>query len=524
MEITVYLYNFSKRQDSTARPAGGGMEMKVVWESPYDVVNPTIELRGADTTNYNYAYIPEFGERYYWATPSRYRDSDHVIMDLHCDVLATYRPQILSQQFYVELSQTAYNSLYKDSRIAMLTTLTKGSAGAEMPGISENSCNQYYIEAIGVGTTNTFTNKYILSPDQLGEIATKALTDPDVTEGVFKGFTGLINNDGLSGMLTALVSPSGYFGKIMDACEQAADQFGLEEGSKISVREYVSSKVADAWDEITSAVMERFKNPWDCIVTIKGLAIPNARIFPSTSLAPVYLGVTNTEIAGRILTDTLSQEQTCTVAIPWQYRSADNGILDIRNCSPYTTVNVILPGCNVVKVSNDVLYGSQNVKAKYKINATSGEVLGYLMDDNDVKFADFSFNISTNIALAQVHQDMPFFGTASDVISAPINFLGGNGIGAADNIVGILTPDKFNAHASGLTNMCNILTNQMQVEVVSNLTQGPDSLNVIGRPCHRTMTLPNGYNVCRGAHANLPATRSEIEEVDGFLNGGIYVE
>lgn len=519
MEIDIVLYNFQKRDNSIKRPDIDGTNMTVVWESPYDIVNPIISVRGADMSLYNYAYIPQWS-RYYWLnTYQRYRDDDHIIIECKCDVLATYRPQILSQSFFVELSQSNYNSLYNDSRLGVQATILQAKNSVVMPAISEDSCAQYYMEAVGLGTNGSFTNKYIILPDNLGQIAEKALNDPDLLKGAYDTYVALLaqNAAAFPDWIDAITTP--FQNTVTGVLAMAVSRGITDEADQKVLLQETLSRFTDWWSDVVSTVQERFKNPWDCIVSIKGLALSSLTNFPTTRLTPVQLGVTNTEVPARALDDTLSNEITCTVAIPWQYT-------DFRNMSPYTQVNVILPNCDVVQLSSDILFGSQNITARYRINATSGEVAGYLERDDGCIISDFSFSIATEISIAYGTKPVPFLSRAGQVLDAVGQTVSGNGAGAANSIIDAIMPQKYNSHCSGITSMCCLLNNKLTVEVIANATQSPSSLNIIGRPCRQTLALNSvsGFTKCRDAHIVLAATKPEIDEVDSFLNGGIYIE
>ena len=64
MSITVTLYTFSKRENSTAQPSTG-TDFYCVLKQPTSIINPTLEISASDITGYNYAYIAAFG-RYYF--------------------------------------------------------------------------------------------------------------------------------------------------------------------------------------------------------------------------------------------------------------------------------------------------------------------------------------------------------------------------------------------------------------------------------------------------------------------------
>ena len=518
VNLEIYLYHFSKRENSTKRPDGNGRQMVVVWNQPFDVVNPTIRVKNAEISNYNFAYIPVFG-RYYWLnTFSRMRNADEIEVECKCDVLATYRPNLLPQSFYIEYSQSNYNALYNDSRIAVMATLNRVENAVEMAGISTNSCSQYYLEAVGTGSNGTFTNKYIVLPANVGLIAEKALTDPEVIKGVYEGFVGLMVQEDTGNWVDGL--KNGMMSYVLQSALEMGSENGLNADDLKTVIGNVSGKLADWWSDVWSIVQERWKNPWDCIVKIQGLAISSTQIFDMSGITNVMLGVTDCQVAARMLQNTLSQELTTTVAIPWQYS-------DFRNLEPYTQVSITLPNCSCVKLPADLLYGSTSIVARYRINATTGDVAGYLETNGGFKFADFSFNIATPISVGYANdRAMGGLGYVFNAGQIAAGVATGNIEMGATGVQGLLTPKKYTASMHGTTQTCALMDNMLRVEVAANNTENPNNLLSMGRPCRQVLPLSSlsGYVKCANASADLPATYPELQEVNAYLNGGFYVE
>lgn len=110
LEIT--LFNFEKRKNSTKRPSTStGTYLMVFGEVKEDFtpIAPVITFNFADPTQvptYNYAYIPAFGNRYYFVSDWLYV-SGLWRASMSIDVLATYRTEILASRQYVARSKTA---------------------------------------------------------------------------------------------------------------------------------------------------------------------------------------------------------------------------------------------------------------------------------------------------------------------------------------------------------------------------------------------------------------------------------
>lgn len=110
--FNVTLYKFNKRPNSTKVPNVAGTVIPCVMKSISSVITPIIEIsdpRGSTYIPlYNYAYIPDF-ERYYFIEDVRY-DVGVWTLFLRCDVLATYKDDVINSRQYVLRSSSDYNN------------------------------------------------------------------------------------------------------------------------------------------------------------------------------------------------------------------------------------------------------------------------------------------------------------------------------------------------------------------------------------------------------------------------------
>lgn len=116
--MKIYFWTFSKKYNSTLRPAMSGyQEYECVLKSNTGVIAPTIELNLGLVVNpsaYNFAYIPDFG-RYYWVQEWDFVQSTW-IASLSVDVLATWRPYIGNTDMYVYRSSYEYDGKICDTK------------------------------------------------------------------------------------------------------------------------------------------------------------------------------------------------------------------------------------------------------------------------------------------------------------------------------------------------------------------------------------------------------------------------
>ena len=71
MAITVNLYSFSKRENSTKRPTSGATSYSCTLIDDTSLMNPIFKLEiGSNPIGKNYCYVPDF-DRYYFISNIR---------------------------------------------------------------------------------------------------------------------------------------------------------------------------------------------------------------------------------------------------------------------------------------------------------------------------------------------------------------------------------------------------------------------------------------------------------------------
>lgn len=134
--MTITLYTFSKRKNSTAvPPEGGGISVDCMLKADSSVLNPVLEFQTIDRPRiYNYAYIPDFS-RYYYVSEWSYLNGIWYV-SLSVDVLATYRGRILTTTAYVEYSASRQDNTLFDSRLASTCIIGRQNNVYNFKGIS----------------------------------------------------------------------------------------------------------------------------------------------------------------------------------------------------------------------------------------------------------------------------------------------------------------------------------------------------------------------------------------------------
>lgn len=125
MSVELILYNFSKRENSTARPeSGSGKTVSALLKDDTDIINPSFRFGNIGAV-YNYV---QWGNRYYYRTTARYEAANMVVYECTLDVLATYRAQIMNTMAYVAYSASNYDPYILDGRYSMNAVPTIESA------------------------------------------------------------------------------------------------------------------------------------------------------------------------------------------------------------------------------------------------------------------------------------------------------------------------------------------------------------------------------------------------------------
>lgn len=152
--MELYLYKFSKRGNSTAKPDETDSRILVNGQArePMDVLTPEIRMIETETFaspphRYNYAYIPQF-DRYYFATGWTWDGGGAWRCQFTCDVLASYKTEILNSTQYVVRSSTNKDENIIDSYYPAKSTMTSSKVTADSPFTGIPSQGRYIVSMI----------------------------------------------------------------------------------------------------------------------------------------------------------------------------------------------------------------------------------------------------------------------------------------------------------------------------------------------------------------------------------------
>lgn len=145
--------NFSKRKNSTARPASLGTAVAVALKEDCSIDRPVFILT-APSFDFNYC---QWDDRYYYITDIVSTRNNGWRVSCELDYLATYKDEILATSAFVEYA-TGGNDQIVDTRIGVeygVAGVASDTVGVSPLAADINTCS-YFLTIIGKESTDTF--------------------------------------------------------------------------------------------------------------------------------------------------------------------------------------------------------------------------------------------------------------------------------------------------------------------------------------------------------------------------------
>lgn len=482
--FTALFYSFSKKPNSTKRPAASnvGIPVAIELKAPTDIMNPEITISGATgITNpyqWNYCYIQEFSRYYFisnWTwTPALWTASMHV------DVLATYKAEIAVSSQYVLRAASESDGFIEDTEYPKTHVFTGGST------------------SITTGRNMTF----------------------QYAQGTF---------------IVGIISKDGVFGSV---------QYYMMTGSAFAVlRQNMFNSIswAGTVSDVSADLLKTLVNPYDYIASVKWFPIPYAFLTSQiagtvvTTIAFGYWEVTGISGAYRLANNALPLIQ-----FSWQMTTEQFGTHpqaargEYLNFSTFSEYTLNLAPYGTIKLPAQLR--TVGAACRENIDLITGKsVLKFYigdLEDNDTRICMLTVEteLAVSIQIAQVRSDA----------------LWNAGSSLADAIVDKFVPDgKIKNLASGITSAAReqsvtIKTggsnggfealsqfggfNGLLCHVFQHIA---DEYNAhLGRPlCKiRSISALSGYILCSDADISITGTDAEAEQIINYLNTGFYYE
>ena len=95
--MIIKLFNTTDSNNTIGKTLTDEQTFDITFKDTFDIVNPIVLLKSDVPIIKNYAYIPEFG-RYYFITSIQIQPNKIYRLYLECDVLETYKDDILTSK------------------------------------------------------------------------------------------------------------------------------------------------------------------------------------------------------------------------------------------------------------------------------------------------------------------------------------------------------------------------------------------------------------------------------------------
>lgn len=246
--FTLQFGQTTKARNSTFVPPVDGATVEVLLREETNVVDPTFRMRleyegmssAAELFQYNYCYCPDF-KRYYFIT--NITSVTAIVFDIECicDVLATFREDILDTTAFVMYAETQYNSAIADRRLPR-SSVSEQHVVESFTGFTEDDgCFCLTLASPSTDGETGCAQSYILSKSQMAAVSQK-LYSTDFYEELMK----LLNNP-LDAVISCMWTP-------INVSRAAKDDATIKIGDYILGNGYTANRSVSGEQTITPYV------------------------------------------------------------------------------------------------------------------------------------------------------------------------------------------------------------------------------------------------------------------------------
>lgn len=466
--INIYLFNYSKKDNSTAYPATDtGSRFRCAVKTGSSIISPVVELSTEELPNYNYAYIPNF-KRWYFVTNTTF-ERGLWVLSLACDVLASYKKEIGATTMYMERASAGQNVRLKDTLF---------------PVTGASSVTKTVIE---YGNLMTFGS---------GDIAVTVLSQASA-----------------AGLSTYVFSAAEFY-KFCDSLMAT----GTDSSESI-------------WDSLSESIKITTFEPLRYIGAVYWFPPSNIRK-SATAITSLKLGnFTATGFTCyRLATNASPYQVTYTVTLPKHPQASSRGKwVNLAPCSEY---ELQLPPFGTISLDTTALMDATTITVEILPDALTGMGRCIITTDTNAVLADLAGQWGVPVQIAsQVNMNYGSAITSAisgglGAAAAITGDIPGAIAGAVNTVKGIGDMVKGAVSTSGSTG--SIIDHQTNKVLYSRFfTVAPDDNTNAGRPyCNiSTPATLTGYLMAqKGLVQSANATRPELDAVNAYMEGGFYYE
>lgn len=505
MAITVTLYSFTKRENSTKRPSSGGTNYSCTMIDDTSLMNPTFKLEiAANPIGKNYCYVSDFN-RYYFITDIRTYQNFWYI-ECTCDVLASFKTEIGSQSHYILRSASESDGRIEDTVYPANVVMTKYKDVADIPsGQSTGDPLAYtngacFILGI-VGYTDVITN-------QFGSVIYYA-----INHYALKGFLQYLMNNVATG--------DDPWGGILTTEYSEGVQKAL-----INPIQYIKTcicmpfKVEDITGSYASAIKFGYYN----------YTVPSD-------------GGTHSFTKVKVLSEStiVKTKETAYITVREHPQAATRG--EYLNCQPYTRYTLHFGPWGDIDLDPMMVRGNGKIKLETLYDCATGA--GRLIVTGNLSAANILYNGTTKVGvdvnLSQVYKDALAYEKATTNTLFGSIAAGANAGFSSNPISGIASGLGF--ISSGVQDMTRLnyptvsgvgtggsylaFKDDSNLYLLSRFNHVVDENNAeIGRPLCATKQIDtlSGYILCDKADCQITGTQEEAQKINNYMNTGFFYE
>lgn len=478
MAITLNLYSFTKRENSTKQPSGSSVSFSCTMIDNTSLMTPTFKISAAaNPIGYNYAYVSDFNRYYFITDISTYQNFWYI--SCTCDVLATYKTAIGTGSHYVLRSASSYDGYVTDTvypaKVNMSSALEKG----DNDPFSWSIAHSYVVGIVG----------YAPSFDsQIGSVT----------------------------------------------------YYHMDDYALYAFMYYLMHDVTQ-WSNILSAeydpgVQEALLNPMQYITTCVCIPVtpPNA----TTALSKIHFGYYDCDVAigthiAPLEVDNSYLTETSIIDIPKHPQAATRGAY--LNGEPYTSLTCHVGPFGDIQLDPGALVDCTQVAVKCFIDKIQGmcRLMIYGVENPDCILHTSTAQIGVDINLSQVLRNPLDSSTSynNGALNAAGNIATGkvlSGVSTFFQTMDSYTRLKYpTVSGKGTAGSFISYFDDYSVYITAKFCEIVDeNLAEIGRPLCQTKQINtlSGYILCQGADCQITGTQEEAEKVNGYMNTGFYYE
>lgn len=279
--------------------------------------------------------------------------------------------------------------------------------------------------------------------------------------------------------------------------------------------------------DFLNEMKQYFSNPLENVIRAQLTPVTLGNLDNWGTLDRIQVGNYMLEAQGRRFSSSKMVKKFYTIHIPWLYS-------DFRNRSPYTNITLYMPFVGMVSLDTAVLYNTNSILIEVFVEPISGSVVYKIYADSpastevSVLIDTYSGNCNTETPIARVTTVNGVQGTVSAALVGAS--LATNPVMALVSGASLIDAFRQKTQINGALSSAigSQLGQDIELTVWSSKTNAEPSevANVIGLPYNSTAELGelSGYTQTQNVSVSAIAREPILNEINAFLNGGIYIE